>query len=122
MSRKRTPSARKAPEIAQGLDGQSDVPCGDELLSAFIRLSTARVLQETLEQEPTEALGRGRYERQETPQGSRHGDEEGTGKTAEGLLRVQLPQVRGLREPYRSKRWAALGRTSDVLTTLIVEL
>ena len=43
-------------------------------------------------------------------------------KTAEGVFRLQLPQVRGLREPYRSKRWAALGRTSDVLTRLIVEM
>jgi hypothetical protein len=31
---------------------------------------------------------------------------------AEGILRLQLPQVRGLREPYRSKLWTALGRTS----------
>jgi transposase-like protein len=43
-------------------------------------------------------------------------------KTAEGVFRIQLPQVRGLREPYRSKLWAALGRTSDVLTRLIVEM
>ena len=42
-------------------------------------------------------------------------------KPAEGVLRWQFPQVRGLREPYRSKLWAALNRTSDVLTTLMVE-
>jgi transposase-like protein len=122
MSRKITPRARKAPESAHLLDGQSDVQCGEELLSALIRLSTERVLQETLEQEHTEALGRGRYERQEPPQGYRNGYEEGTVKTAEGILRLPLPQVRGLREPYRSKLWAALGRPSDVLTTLIVEM
>jgi len=104
------------------LDGQSDAQSGEELLSALIRLSTEWVLQETLEQEQTETLGRGRYERQATPQGYRNGYEVGTVKTAEGVLRVQLPQVRGLREPYRSKLWAALGRTSDVLTTLIVEM
>jgi transposase-like protein len=44
-------------------------------------------------------------------------------KTAEGGFRLQLAQVRELRElPYRSKLWAALGRTSDVLTRLIVEM
>jgi putative transposase len=80
------------------------------------------VLQGPLEQEQTEALGRGRYERQEPPQGYRKGYEEGTVKTAEGILRLPRPQVRGLWEPYRSKLWAALGRTSDVLTTLIVEM
>jgi hypothetical protein len=35
---------------------------------------------------------------------------------------LQLPQARGLHEPYRSKLWAALSRTSDVLATLIVEM
>jgi putative transposase len=122
MSRKITPSARKAQEIAELLDAQSAAHNGEELLSALIRLSTERVLQDTLEQEQTEVLGRGRYERQATPQGYRNGYEEGTVKTAEGVLRLQLPQVRGLREPYRSKRWAALGRTSDVLTTLSIEM
>jgi hypothetical protein len=37
------------------LDGQRDVQRGEELVSAFIRPSTARVLQEPLEQEQTEA-------------------------------------------------------------------
>ena len=53
MSRKITPSANKAHEIAQLLDGQSDVYRGAELLSAWLRLSTSQVLQETLEQEQT---------------------------------------------------------------------
>ena len=43
-------------------------------------------------------------------------------QTAEGVVRWPVPQVRGLREPYRSTRWAALGRTSDVLTRLLVEM
>jgi transposase-like protein len=121
MGTKIAPSERKAQEIAQWLEGQSATQSGEELLSALVRLSTERVLQEALEQEQTEALGRSRYERQATPQGYRNGYEEGTVKTAEGVFRLQLPQVRGLREPYRSKLWAALDRTSDVLTRLIVE-
>jgi transposase-like protein len=122
MTRKIVPSEQKAQEIAQWLDGQSDVQRSEELLRALVRLSTERVLQEALEQEQTEALGRNRYERQTAAQGYRNGYEEGTVKTAEGVFRLQLPQVRGLREPYRSKLWAALGRTSDVLTRLIVEM
>jgi transposase-like protein len=122
MGTKIAPSERKAQEIAQWLEGQSDVPNGEELLSALVRLSTERGLQEALEQEQSEALGRSRYERQTMAQGYRNGYEEGTVKTAEGVFRLQVPQVRGLREPYRSKLWAALGRTSDVLTRLIVEM
>jgi hypothetical protein len=43
-------------------------------------------------------------------------------KTAEGVLRLPLPHVHGLREPDRSNLWAALGHARDVLATLIVEL
>jgi hypothetical protein len=55
MTRMIAPSEQKAQEIAQRLEGQSDVQSGEELLSACARLSTERVLQETLEQEQTEA-------------------------------------------------------------------
>jgi transposase-like protein len=95
MGTKIAPSERKAQEMAQWLEGQSDTQSGEELLSALVRLSTERVLQEALEQEQTEALGRSRYERQATPQGYRNGYEEGTVKTAAGVFRLQLPQVRG---------------------------
>jgi transposase-like protein len=104
------------------LEGQSTTQSGEALWSALVRLSTERVLQEALEPEQAEALGRSRYERQPTPQGYRHGDEDGTVQTAEGVFRLQLPHVRGLRAPYRSTLWAALGRTSDVLTRMIVEM
>jgi transposase-like protein len=122
MPSKIAPSEAKTQEIVQLFNGQSEAGSGEELLSALIRLSTERVLQEALEQEQAETLGRGRYERGESGGGYRNGYEDGTVKTAEGVLRLQVPQVRGLREPYCSKLWAALGRTSDVLTTLIVEM
>jgi transposase-like protein len=122
MSRKITPSARKAHEITAVLDGQSEAHRGEALWSALIRLSTERVLQDPLEQEQTEGLGRGRYERHEPPHGYRQGYEAGTVKTAEGVLRLQRPPGRGRREPYRSKLWAALGRTSDGRPTLSLEM
>lgn len=67
-------------------------------------------------------LGRGRYERQAATRGYRHGYEDGTLKTAEGVLRVKVPPVRGLEEPYRSQVWANVAKPSDRLTTLIVEM
>ena len=45
-----------------------------------------------------ETLGRGRYERRESGCGYRNGYEDGTVKTAEGVLRLQVSQVRGLRD------------------------
>ena len=54
--------------------------------------------------------------------GYRNGYENGTLKTAEGVLRVKLPQIRGREEPYRSPLWRQVATTSDVLKRLIVEM
>jgi hypothetical protein len=64
MTRQIAPSAQQAQELAQGFEGQPDTPRGEALLSALVRLSTERVLQEALAYEQAAALGRSRYERQ----------------------------------------------------------
>lgn len=81
------------------LQGQSDAQNGEELLSALVRLSTERVWQEALEHEQAEALGRARYERRSGAVGYRNGYEDGMLKTAEGVLGVKVPQIRGHEEP-----------------------
>ena len=43
-------------------------------------------------------------------------------KTAEDVLRVKGPQVRGMDKPYRSQTWAKLAKTSDHFKTLIVAM
>ena len=121
MTRKRAPSEQKGQALAQGLEGQRPTQSGEEFLRALVRLSTERVLQEALEPEQAEALGRRRSERPPTPQGYRHGSEDGPVQTAAGVFRLPLPHVRGLRAPSRSTWWAALGRTRDGLTRRIVE-
>jgi putative transposase len=122
METKIAPSERKAQELRALMQGQLDVQSGEELLSTLVRLSTERVLQEALEDEQARALGRERYERREGQLGSRNGYENGTLKTAEGVLRVQVPQIRGRGEPYRSELWSQVARTSEVLKRLIVEM
>ena len=64
-----------------------------------MRLSRERVLPEALEQEQGTALGRGRYEARGEQPGYRNGYENGTLKTAAGVLGVKLPQIRGREEP-----------------------
>jgi putative transposase len=122
MSSRIAPSQGKAQELKAMLQGQSTAQSGEEWLSTLVRLSTERVLQEALEHDQAEALGRGRYERRDEPRGYRNGYEPGTLKTAEGVLRVQVPQIRGREEPYRSTLWGELANTSEVLKTLIVEM
>lgn len=121
MEKRIAPSAVKAQELRAMVQGQSDVQSGEEMLSLLVRLSTERVLQEALEHEPAEALGRGRYEPRGEGQGDRKGYENGTLKTAEGVLRVQSPQSRGREEPYRSPVWSPMASTRDGLTPLLVE-
>jgi len=122
MPERIAPSEQKAQELRTMLHGQSEAQSGEELLSLLVRLSTERVLQEALEQEQAEALGRGRYVRREGTSGYRNAYESGTLKTAEGVLRVQVPQVRGREAPYQSRLWSQVASTSDILKRLIVEM
>ena len=46
---------QKAQELGAMWQGQSDAQSGEELLSALVRLSTERVVQEALEHEQAEA-------------------------------------------------------------------
>jgi transposase-like protein len=112
----------KAQELTALLQGQTEANNGEELLSTLVQLATERVLQEALEREQAEVLGRGRYERHPVAHGYRNGYEDGTLKTAEGVLRVKIPQVRGLEGTYRSQIWTNLAKTSDHLKSLIVEM
>jgi transposase-like protein len=122
MPKRIAPSAVKAQERAALLQGPTEVESGEEWLSTLGQLATERVLQDALEREQTELLGRNRYERCGTSAGYRNGYEDGTLKTAEGVLRVKGPQSRGLEEPPRSQVGAKLAKTSDRLKTLIVEM
>jgi len=122
MSQRIAPSEQKAQELRAMLAGQSEAQSGGELLSTLVRLSTEHVLQEALEQEQAETLGRARYERRAGSQGYRNGYEDGTLKTAEGVLRLKVPQSSGRAEPARSQLWSGLANTSEILKTLIVEM
>ncbi len=80
------------------------------LLSELIKKGAAIILQELLEEEVTEFLGRGHYERQkDVNTGYRNGYEPFKIKTAEGEIYVYKPQVRNSEKPFRSKLAAFLG-------------
>jgi len=122
MEKKIAPSEPKAQAWRAWLQGQSEGQSGEELLSLLVRLSTERILQEAVEEEQARVLGRGRYESRGEKSGYRHGSENGTLKTGEGVVRVKLPQIRGREEPYRSQLWGNVATTRDVLKRLIVEM
>jgi len=101
-----------------GLGSDDDRSC----LSEFVRLSVEKTLQELLEGEQEERLGRGRYERGGESGVNRNGYELGRLKTAEGIMEVQKPQIRGLDKPYRSEIWSRLNELSGRLSRLVVEM
>jgi len=112
MEKRITPSEQKAQALRALLQGQAEGQTGEELLSALVRLSTERILQEALEQEQAVALGRGRYEARGEKTGYRSGYENGRLKTGEGVLHVKVPQIRGQIEPYRSQLWRNVAATA----------
>jgi putative transposase len=97
----------------------------EDLITKLIRLGTRHLAQEMLEQETTDYLGRGHYERHEGEQehrGYRNGYRPANMDTAEGRIQLQVPQVRESPEPYRSRLIDFLRGNSDVLEGLAVEM
>jgi hypothetical protein len=121
MEKKIAASEQKAQALRAVLQGQSEGQSGEGLLSMLVRLSTERILQQALEHEQAEGLGRGRYEARGARVGYRKGYENGTRKRAQGVLRGKVSQMRGQEEPYRSQLWRTVANTSEVLKRLIVE-
>jgi len=95
----------------------------EQPVSQLIKLAAQLIVQKAMEQEATDFLGRGRYERREGEQnGLRNGYGWGRIRSAEGEIQVQVPQVRGLGVPYRSKLMGFLRGNSDVLEHLVVQM
>ncbi|GIW50965.1 MAG: IS256 family transposase [Gemmatimonadales bacterium] len=99
----------------------SEVANSEEVLSELVRLATGLIVQESLEAEQRDFIGRARYERGER-RGWRSGYERGCLDTAEGRVEVALPQVRGAGVPYRSKLYDFLRGDSEMLKRLATEM
>ena len=96
---------------------------GGELGSELVRLAARLILEEALEGEAEDALGRGYYMRGALPgAGYRNGYRTGRLKTAEGAVEYSAPQIADRAEPFRSKIRAILGGRTEELEALAVEL
>jgi len=97
----------------------------EDLASQLVRLGAQRLVQEALEQEVTDRLGRGHYQRRQegqTHHGWRNGYRPAALDTAEGRVPIQVPQVRESPVPYRSRLIEFLRGNSDVLQRLAIEM
>jgi transposase-like protein len=91
--------------------------------SDLVKLATQLIVEEGLEAEVRDALGRDYYEHGATPgRGYRNGLREGHLKTAEGRIDYLAPQVAGTAEPFRSELRAQLKGRSEELDNLAIEM
>jgi putative transposase len=106
-----------------GRELRGELSQGKELsASLFCRMGKLFV-EELLSAEVVEALGRDKSQRREDGQsGYRNGYKSRSLRTGEGKIELELPQVRGLEEPYRSAIWEGLGRRSVNLQKLVTEM
>jgi transposase-like protein len=119
--RRVAPSTVVREQIDRLLSGGVDP--GTNILSGLAQLGLQYIVQQGLEQEQEDFLGRGRYERAgDEPLGWRNGYEDDRVRIAEGQVPVRLPQVRGSEAPYRSKLIEFLEGNSEVLERLVTEM
>ncbi|MCS6997616.1 MAG: transposase, partial [Casimicrobiaceae bacterium] len=90
--------------------------------SRLVRQAARLIVEEALEAEAAEALGRGYYERGVERRGYRNGYRLGRVKSAEGEIEFAVPQLADTAEPFRSRiREVIRGRTEE-LKRLAVEM
>ena len=123
MRRTVPPSA----EIQASIDkllGKGVVDDPQKMLSELARLGARLIIQRAVEDEFDQWLGRARYERRPERQrglrdydsGMRNGFRARRVQTAEGELRIEIPQVREAAEPFVSKLFRR-GHTKRLLRT-----
>lgn len=138
------PIEQRIANLAEQLREPND---GTELTSGLLRQAARLVVEQLLDAEVDERLGRTRYQRREKPQatrspnqplnngpdetddgresGARNGYRNGCKprqlRTAEGKVPIDLPQIRDA-EGWSSPLWQKLRQRSEVLDKLVVEM
>ena len=119
--RKMQPSERISNEITELID--TGCYQSEDLLSILIKKSVAKIIQETLEQEISDYLGRDYYQRKSDAEtGYRNGYEPKTFKTAEGKIKIDVPQLRNTDQTYRSSFLKRFGTNTSELERLAIEM
>ncbi|MGH8569651.1 MAG: IS256 family transposase, partial [Gammaproteobacteria bacterium] len=91
--------------------------------SELVRLAARLIIEEGLEAEATEAVGRGYYEHGAAPgRGYRNGYRPGRLKSAEGPITFSAPQIADRAEPFRSRLREILRGRTEELEALAIEM
>ena len=113
-------SMRTRQSLSDLIEGRLSTPAGR---SELMKLATRLIVEEALEGESRDAVGRDYYEHGAEPgQGYRNGVRSGRLKTAEGFVEYSAPQVAGRDKPFRSEIREHLKGRTEALEDLAVEL
>jgi transposase-like protein len=131
------PIEERIAKLVEDVRGGADA---EELTSGLLRRAAKIVVEQMLDAEVGELLGRGRYQRRGTRDGGgadatadaasvssaqripyRNGHKPRQLRSAEGKVPIELPQVRGV-DGWSSPLWQKLNARSEVLDKLVVEM
>ena len=117
-----TPSERVRKEIEELLSGKTPTKSQDETEQSLLLLAMKRILQEIVEQEQADFLGRERYKHQAEGRGWRNGYEPKALRTAVGKVPLEVPQTRGTEQPFHSKLLEGLSGRTGALERMATEM
>ncbi len=117
----RIPASERTREKLKALmEGRSESVEGR---SDLVRLAARLIIEEAMEGEAGDALGRDYYARGAAPgAGYRNGYRTGRLKSAEGSIEYSAPQIADRAEPFRSRIREILGGRTEALEALAVEM
>jgi transposase-like protein len=117
----RIPASERTREQLKALmEGKAEAV---ESNSDLVRLAARLIIEEALEGEAEDALGRGYYARGAAPgAGYRNGYRTGRLKSAEGPIEYSAPQIADREEPFRSRVRTMIGKRTAELEGLAVEM
>lgn len=116
------PSERVRKQIEELLNGTETAQDGDKLAGDFLLLAIKQIVQEAIEKEQADFLGRERYKHKTEGRGWRNGYEPKALRTSAGKVPVEVPQTRGTEVPFRSRLLELLGGRTEVLERLAAEM
>lgn len=117
----RIPASERTRENLKALmRGRSEIADGR---SELVRLAARLIIEEALEGEARDALGRDYYARGAAPgAGYRNGYRTGRVKRAEGAIEYSAPQIADRSEPFCSRLREIVGGRTEALEALAVEM
>src|SRR5438128_11652885 len=88
----------------------------------LVKLAARLIVEEALEEEVEDVIGRGYYAHGDESRGHRNGYRRGKLDSAEGRIEYAVPQVRGTLKPFQSAIREALGSRTEELERLAIEM